>query len=351
MVHRLLMLQRLPVGCGARTAWYLAVALCAMTAAPTSFGREPAQAWELRASFPTPRGRLSAAVVDGMIYMIGGNRAVNGVWGEVATVERYDPVANAWKDREDMEVAGVTDTSSAVVDGMIYTITGNTVQVYDPEDDIWEVREDARILEPRYAFPAVAVRGLIYAIGGITPGNRPDPRTEVYDPDTNEWKRLADIPTPRMAPAGAAVDGIIYVIGGETGGWWEGPLTGVMEAYDPATDTWTAKAPMPTARFHFDVAVVDSKIYAVAGWPNLGGGEGGPTQVVEIYDPATDTWTAGVELEERFGNHACAAVDGVIYTTGGYGHFNFLAYDTGFGPSPRGIDPRGSAITTWGALR
>jgi N-acetylneuraminic acid mutarotase len=322
-----------------------------MTAAPTSFGRDPAEAWESRASIPTPRGRLSAAVVDGMIYMMGGRRAVNGVWGEVATVERYDPVANAWKGREDMEDAGVTDTSSAVVDGMIYTITGNTVQVYDPEDDIWEVREDARIVEARFAFPTVAVDGLIYAISGVTLGDRPDPRTEAYDPATDEWTPLTDIPTPRMSPAGAAVDGIIYIIGGETGAFGDGPTVNVVEAYDPATDTWTEKAPMPTARMLFDVAVVDGKIYAVGGWPVIGVGAVGSTLVVEIYDPVTDTWAAGVDLPERIGDHACAAVNGVIYTSGGTGSFNFYAYDTGFGPSPQSIDPRGSATTSWGALR
>ena len=37
------------------------------------------------------------------------------------------------------------------------------------------------------------------------------------------------------------------------------------EAYNPGTDTWTLKAPMPTSRDGFGIAVYQNKIYCIGG--------------------------------------------------------------------------------------
>jgi len=79
-----------------------------------------------------------------------------------------------------------------------------------------------------------------------------------------------------------------------------------MEEYDPETDKWTKKAPIPTARDWFATSVVNGKIYAIGGWTP--GGVIVPT--VEIYDPETDTWTKGVDIPERRANLSASAVNG-----------------------------------------
>lgn len=38
-----------------------------------------------------------------------------------------------------------------------------------------------------------------------------------------------------------------------------------MEEYDPATDTWTPKAPMPTVRRNLAAATANGKVYAIGG--------------------------------------------------------------------------------------
>ena len=63
-----------------------------------------------------------------------------------------------------------------------------------------------------------------------------------------------------------------------------GPLN-VNEAYDPRTDTWTEKAPMPTSRQHLASTVVSGKLYAIGGRTagkssNLGNNE--------AYDPTAN---------------------------------------------------------------
>ncbi|HEV8519436.1 MAG TPA: kelch repeat-containing protein, partial [Burkholderiales bacterium] len=122
-----------------------------------------------------------------------------------------------------------------------------------------------------------------------------------YDPKNDTWKALAPLPTKRGSPNAAVVNGKIYVIGGA--GLQPGSKETVVhparahrslaanEVYDPATNTWQTRSAMPTARNHAAVGVVDNKIYIIAG--RVGNAfitRASNTDIVEVYDPATDQW-------------------------------------------------------------
>src|SRR5439155_601932 len=104
---------------------------------------------------------------------------------------------------------------------------------------------------------------------------------EEYDPASNTWTTKAPMPTARCGLAAAAVGGKIYAIGG---GNDNGNLN-VVEEYDPASNTWTTKAPMPTARFALPAAAVGGKIYAIGGGNFDAIGNGKELNVVEAYTP------------------------------------------------------------------
>jgi hypothetical protein len=57
------------------------------------------------------------------------------------------------------------------------------------------------------------------------------------------------------------VNGVVYAIGGRS----NGTFVATNEAYDPASDTWTTVAPMPTARDELSTSVVNGVIYAIGG--------------------------------------------------------------------------------------
>ncbi len=97
---------------------------------------------------------------------------------------------------------------------------------------------------------------------------------DAYDPATNTWTAKAAMPTSRGDLAGGVVDGVLYAVGGYAGS--VGLAT--VEACDSATNTWTAKAAMPTARSQPNaVGVVNGVLYAVGG--------GGYLTTVEAYTP------------------------------------------------------------------
>jgi N-acetylneuraminic acid mutarotase len=136
---------------------------------------------------------------------------------------------------------------------------------------------------------------------------------------SNSWSARADMPTGRSYLAAAAVDGVIYVIGGRSDAT---NSETVNEAYDPATDSWSTKAAMPTGRWLLAAATVNGIIYAIGGEANMT-----PETANEAYDPATDSWTTRAPMPTGRTSLAAATVNGIIYAIVGYSATANGAYD------------------------
>jgi len=274
-----------------------------------------ADTWTEKAPMPTARSFFSASTVDGKIYAIGGH-------GGRSVVEEYDPATDTWTKKASLPTLRQW-LSTSVVNGKIYVIGGTSityqpalskVEEYDLATDTWT--EKAPMLTPRFGLSTSVVDGKIYAIGGFiratttTDGSEPpSSAVEEYDPATDTWTEKAPMPTARSALSTSVVDGKIYALGGST--YRTGLST--VEAYDPATDTWTTKAPMPTARTTFlATSAVNGIIYVI-------GGVNGETafSTVEAYEPATDIWTEKTSMPRARGFLATSVVGGKIYAIGG----------------------------------
>jgi parallel beta-helix repeat protein len=264
-------------------------------------------AWTRKADVPTPRAGSSASVVRDSVYVIGG---LTSVYVEVATNEAYDPLTDTWKGRMP-RLTPAAWPSSAVVNGIIYCIGGGfpsgkgNVEAFDVSTGSWTTK--ASMPTRRSGAQAVVVNGVIYNVGGY-----PNLRTcEAYDPVTNTWTTKSERPESGGLIAATVYNGIIYTFGGGSIDYW-GPFSTVY-AYDPQTDTWTEKADMPTARFAMQSYLVDGKIYVI-------GGSNAPEvslPTVEIYDPVRDAWTVESNMPRAFSFHAGALVNNKIYVIGG----------------------------------
>lgn len=127
---------------------------------------------------------------------------------------------------------------------------------------------------------------------------------------TGSWQYTASM-TYKRDKLGAAtgLDGTIYAMGGMPDAY---KSYDVLEAYDPDSDTWTTKAPMPIARNSFATATDgDGNIYAIGGFTNT------LTNRVDAYDPATDTWSTKSPMSKARDFSGAAEVDGKIYVFGG----------------------------------
>ncbi len=185
---------------------------------------------------------------------------------------------------------------------------------------------------PRTLLAAGVIDGKLYAVGGYADSAGIEVGTavlEVYDPLSDEWATKAPMPHGSGYLGAGVVNGILYAVGGQAAPQSKGPTFDYLQAYDPATDSWTAKAPMPTARRGLAVAVVNGVLYAIGGQPDVMGSPMVPT--VEAYDPATDSWSTKTPMPTARDALAAVTLNGTIYAIGGFDGTSLLptveAYD------------------------
>jgi N-acetylneuraminic acid mutarotase len=251
---------------------------------------------------------------DGRIYWIGGR----GKWtgrGENEVLP-FDPISGKWPEATSEKVI-----YSSNAHGTAYGI--RTILHTDMPP----------MLERRYYHEAVVTSdGSIYAIGGRQDEMNLDSHgnvsghgifvldsMECWDPMTRSWKYKAPLLSKRSV-FGAAVDPSdrIFVFGGTSGTLDEGSreILDTVHVYDPRTDRWSMRRPMPEPRYgHKAVYAADGRFYV------LGGGKGyrtPPLKDVLIYDPVKDTWQKGPSMQiPRDLLAAVATPDGRIYAIGG----------------------------------
>ena len=89
-----------------------------------------------------------------------------------------------------------------------------------------------------------------------------------------------------------------------------------MKLYDPITDRWISKTPMPTGRHHAASATVDNKIY-VSGGRIAGSSPLVNVNVNEMYDTETEKWTTVEPMQSKRSGIAAASVNNNIFVFGG----------------------------------
>ena len=268
--------------------------------------------WVKLAPFPDPCPELIGAAANGKVYVFGGLLAtdVKGL------VYEYDPATNKWTRKKQMPLPA-HHVAAAEYRGKIYLFGGgaqtepggglwvplNNSWEYDPVADSWKAL--APMPTPRGSPLGAVVNGKIYVIGGasVHPGaklvslgptvpHRSMPTNEVYDPATNKWESRSPMPTSRNHAAIGMVNGKIYILGGRVGSVFvNASATDVVEEYDPATDSWgNARARMPTPRSGTAYGTYGGKIY-VAGGEYLNSQIVGAFRDLEAYDPASNEWS------------------------------------------------------------
>jgi N-acetylneuraminic acid mutarotase len=116
----------------------------------------------------------------------------------------------------------------------------------------------------------------------------------------------APLPTPRGGHAAVVLQGKIHVLGGNSKS-----TIADHDLFDPAKNAWTALAPLPRAKGSPAAVAFGGKLYAVGG--RSGFSDFG---AVDIYDPATNSWSAGPSIGPR-GTAGAVVYCGTIYVFGG----------------------------------
>jgi N-acetylneuraminic acid mutarotase len=233
--------------------------------------------WELGPPLPQPNNHGMAAAVNGKIYLLGGQTTddQNGATA-VNTVYELDPAVGSWVEKATMPTArsgGVAVASG----GKIYVAggrvpRGNDFAAFDVAANQWETLPN--LPSQRNHITGAAINGRIHIVGGRL-GNGLSPLKsdahEVFDPQTKTWSNAASMLSGRSGMNGVVAKGCFHVWGGEapTG------MTPLHEYYDPRTNKWFKLLNMPIP-IHGVVgsAYVNDLIWVTGGGTAVGGSSG-----------------------------------------------------------------------------
>jgi hypothetical protein len=197
---------------------------------------DPSQdAWLEAPSLTDERaGQTAQLLDDGRVLIAGGNTAYNEVPADGSAVI-FDPQTNTWRETEPMNVPRVLAQSAKLPNGEVLVAGGirigsnppqtiSAVEIYDPDTNRW--REVPPLAQARYAFVLNALpTGEVIAIGGSRDWdccwseNSFVKEIEVFDPASEQWHVLGDLPQPGAFSAGVQLkDGRILITGGNQAG-------------------------------------------------------------------------------------------------------------------------------------
>ena len=189
----------------------------------------------------------------------------------------------------------------------------------------------------------------LFRIGGLIPRNAtadddPDLHStddvKLFDTRRNEWEPFTPLPIRLSSHDAAYLDGRIYVAGGWTlSGDGDGAWNGSAWSLDPGAEPaeWQPLAAPPFRRRGLAVVAAAGRLHVLGGMDE----HGELTRDHDIYDPAAESWTEGVDLpEEGFGLAACEVGGRVVISLMSGRHYRLSADGTAWEQAGGLVQPR-----------
>jgi Kelch motif len=289
--------------------------------------------WTAAAPMPTARGDFGVNFEgrNSPITVFGGADSHGKL---LKIVEQYDPAANHWSHLTTLPqarrgLAAADEGDGGMIAGGIGAggkVLNSVMELVEnlPKHGDLTWRSLAPMHMRRYDF-ALVVGGdvnngseLVYAIGGFGPGHRPLRSVEAYNPRTNHWTMKAPMPTGRggLAAQPSNYRQLITVAGGFGS---RGRALKTVEQYNVAKNSWAPQRPMPVARG--GLALVDTAGGSRPGLFALGGrGANGAVLASASAREAVlpKDWSLETPLPHRQASVVAARDStGIIYTFSG----------------------------------
>ncbi len=284
--------------------------------------------WSATGSMVTARTWHTATLLPSGKVLVAG-----GLGGAIlASAELYDPATGTWTATGSMTTARGYHTATLLPSGKVLVaggwsgITGVSLasaEVYDPATETWtatgSLSGGGRVSHTATLLPS----GKVLAAGGWQGSGMYTTSSvasaEVYDPATETWTATGSLLAARENHTATLLpSGKVLVAGGSYGDNYTNYLLASAEVYDPATETWTATGSMTTTRLVHTATLLPSGKVLVAG---------GITDnsvylaSAEVYDPAAGTWTATGSMMTARAWHTATFLEksGEVLVTGGWG--------------------------------
>jgi N-acetylneuraminic acid mutarotase len=245
--------------------------------------------WTAKNKMPEKIFGQAAAVLDGKIYTFGGRKGALYSGTTLNYTYLYDPAADSWTRKTNM-LTSMAFLTASIINGKIYTIGGahegyecsSVVQMYDPATDTWTTK--ASLKNSRSGHTANVFNDKIYVIGGGDSENAGPgtafPYFDVYDPANNFWESKENLTQSRIGHGSGIINNKLYICSGFSSNT---ELNDLRE-YDFNSNLWTTRAPLPAPRRMFVACVYNDKFFIFGG---ISGGVGAQSilKSVIVYTP------------------------------------------------------------------
>jgi N-acetylneuraminic acid mutarotase len=286
-------------------------------------------AWTEVAPSPIVRAEALRAVVGDKLYVLGG---FQGSAGPVARSDVYDPATDTWTRIADMPErlthAGVTSLGRDIYVAGGYVGIDHPTNPFEQQfgtTDVWRFNVDTQQWTEMPDLPEALASGGLVALNGKLHyfGGNDSSRNDVGDHyvlDLNDlgdgWTSAASLPNPRSHFGYAMVDGKIYVLAGQSDNDEDLTTTSAVHVRDPASPgAWQPVASAPA-----NVSHISSSTFEFGNRILVAGGESdheAPVASVRAFDQRANTWTTLTSLPAARFSGVAAAIDGIIYFTTG----------------------------------
>ncbi len=265
-------------------------------------------------------GHATTLLAHGKVLTFGGFNG--GGPGRLASAELYDPATETWIATGSLNLGRTTATAALLGNGLVLAAGGHdsaststaSTELYNPATGLWAYTGSMTTARGNHTATLLA-NGKVLVVGGRNRTGGYDVfNAELYDPANGTWSNAGSLTTGRDThTATLLLNGKVLVVGGAPDGAQFASLSSV-ELYNPATGTWTATGSLITARQgHTATLLPDGRVLVAAGFK-----EGYFMSSSEIYDPVTGLWTPTGSMGTARGVHTATLLpDGKVLAVGG----------------------------------
>ncbi|MDA0715837.1 MAG: hypothetical protein O3A74_04680 [archaeon] len=208
------------------------------------------------------------------------------------------------------------------------------IEIFDVTNGTWDPAGITMPYTQQY-HDCVKIGTKVYAIGDHYPFTTPEIKAtgmvQVLDLLTENWSNGTNMPSGKSVGLAGTTEhnGYLYIAGGVANQARSDPTDRLMR-YDPVNDVWTEMANMSHKRLAFDLIPFHGKLIAYGGLVQYFDTSTnttviGTTNISEMYDPGTDTWTRLPNSTNNFASYASAVINDEIVIFGGYSGSGWMA--------------------------
>jgi hypothetical protein len=248
------------------------------------------------------------------VLVVGGSS--NGA--DLASAEIYHPEADAFFVTGSMSSARSFHTATLLCDGTVLVVGGSSNGVGLASAEVYDPRTGAFVAAGSMATARAGHTATLLDDGTVLIVGGGYASAEIYDPETGSFFPTDSMATSRsLHTATLLFDGTVLVVGGAPG---PEQNRQIVEVYDPATGTFseTGRLNVPGGRNEHTATLLPDGTVLVAGGDNFLSAPDGLSSA-QIYEPATGTFSFTSGMATRRGFHHAASIlpDGTVLVVGG----------------------------------